>query len=162
MTKFDEHIEQAARNFLFLEQINNSIDDCVDWQVTVCFYTSLHIVNAHLTTGELNYRSHKDVDNVINFAAVASPFKLPQAEYLSYKKLQSLSRRSRYLVNGDNASKDDGRTYFTHSIHLKRAIGHLDKLIKFFTSKYGFDLPKIKLKCEDLKNDDYLTFIKKV
>ena len=69
-----------------------------DWQVTICFYTAVHLINCHLANFGLQYRKHKDVKDALNPYTI-SPAKLPEDEYSAYISLQSLSRRSRYLVN---------------------------------------------------------------
>lgn len=98
MPSFEEHIIQVNRNLNFLTNINNNVTDCCDWQITVCFYTALHIINAHLSKFDLQYRKHSDVNHAINPYTI-SPGRIPEDVYISYMSLQSLSRRSRYLVN---------------------------------------------------------------
>ena len=44
MPQFEDHVKQAQHNLKFLENINAGNYDCVDWQVTTCFYTALHLV----------------------------------------------------------------------------------------------------------------------
>jgi hypothetical protein len=50
---FEENIAQAKSNLNFLETVNQKIGNYYDWQVTICFYTAGHLVNAHLTTNNL-------------------------------------------------------------------------------------------------------------
>lgn len=80
MATFDEHISQAKKNLLFLESINIHCKQFYDWQVTVCFYSCLHFVNAHLSKFDLQYRKHKDVKDALNPFSL-SPAKLPEDEY---------------------------------------------------------------------------------
>lgn len=61
MPRFNEHIEQARHNILFLEFINKSGNDFCDWQVTTCFYIGVHLINAHLSMFNMQYRKHVDV-----------------------------------------------------------------------------------------------------
>ncbi|MFK7795887.1 MAG: hypothetical protein AB8E82_00430 [Aureispira sp.] len=66
MPSFENHIDKASHNFELLKQINSRIPNSIDWQVTLCYYTALHLVNAHLVSASpvgdsLQYRHHKDV-----------------------------------------------------------------------------------------------------
>ena len=152
MATFEEHILQANRNLLFLESINNNINDCIDWQVTVCFYTSLHFINAHLSKFGLQYRKHVDVKEALNPCNELSISKLPEDEYIAYATLQMLSRRSRYLVNEKDGKIGAANAFLTYDIHLAKSIKHLDCLIDFFKRKYSLDVPAVSIKCTELKN----------
>ena len=154
MASFDDHINQAKRNLLFLEKINNQCKEFYDWQVTACFYSSLHLVNAHLTTLNLQYRKHKDVKAVLNPFSM-SPAKLPEEEYTAYISLQSLSRRARYLVNEKDDNLNSSQAFFTHDKHLGRAIRHLDKLATYFTNRYRFTLDALKIDCPGLNYSQF-------
>ena len=158
MAKFDEHIEQAERNLHFLESINGKVQNCFDWQVTVCFYTALHVVNAHLSKYNLQYRKHRDVNFALNFENKTSPAKLPEEEYVSYMALQSLSRRSRYLVNDQHLRED--RAFFTYDKHLANAIRHLDLLLIYFSARYETRFPKLSIICNDVKAGETKFFTK--
>ena len=119
-----------------------------DWQVTISFYTALHLVNAHIfqKTGN-SYTTHSQADAVINFANSLSIAKLPQDEYLAYAKLQMLSRRARYLMS------EEKRTSFTDEKHFVKAITHLDKLITFFDNQYNLNFPKKVMGCKSFKKN---------
>ena len=101
MPQFEDHIAQAERNFRILEQVNKHIHNSQDWQVTIIFYTALHLVNAHTAKVGLQYRKHSDVMHAINPFNTTSLAKLDENIYVAYESLMSLSRRSRYLVNPD-------------------------------------------------------------
>jgi NifB/MoaA-like Fe-S oxidoreductase len=161
LATFDEHINQAKRNLAFLESINHNVKDCIDWQVTVCFYTALHLINAHLATFELQYRKHVDVKNALNPENNLSISKLPEDEYVAYATLQMLSRRSRYLVNEKDNQVGTTTAFLTHDIHLAKSIKHLDRLVAFFQNKYKVSLPSIAIKCPDLKSHSLKIFSKK-
>lgn len=158
MAQFNDHINQSKRNLEFLEQINSHCKDHFDWQVTVCFYAALHLVNAHLSKFDLQYRKHKDVKDILNPFSRLSLAKLPETEYQSYIKLQSLSRRARYLVNEKDNHLADDIAHLTYDKHLQKSIKHLDILMQYFSTRYDFTLPTIKLHCVDLKYSD-LTFV---
>lgn len=160
MAGFNDHIAQAKRNLAFLQQINHSVTDCYDWQVTVCFYTSLHLVNAHLSKFNLQYRKHSDVNYALNFANRISPAKLPEDEYISYTSLQSLSRRSRYLVNEKDENLRTEKAFLIYEIHLAKALRHLDKLLGYFKAKYGVEFDDAVIICKEIKQHEDLKHLK--
>lgn len=160
MARFDDHILQAKRNLNFLSAINQSVSEYYDWQVTVCFYAALHIVNAHLAMYNLQYRKHKDVNFALNFASQTSPARLPEEEYLAYTALQSLSRRSRYLVNEKDGKIGSTTPFLTYEIHLARALRHLNKLIHHFDTHYKIGIDPITIRCSEIKQDE-LKYFKK-
>lgn len=158
MAKFDDHISQAKRNFTFLENANNTLIDCFDWQVTVCFYTALHLVNGHLATFGNQFRKHSAVKNAINPENHSLQSKLPEDEYVSYITLMSLSRRSRYMVNDKDLGSETA--FLIHEIHLAKALRHLDKLVIYFKTKYSLSFPTIEVKCAEIKNPQELVHIR--
>jgi hypothetical protein len=162
LATFDEHINQAKRNLAFLESINHNITDCTDWQVTVCFYAALHLINAHLSKFDMQYRKHVDVKNALNSERVLSVSKLPEDEYYAYVALQTLSRRSRYLVNEKDNQIGATTAFLTYDVHFARSIKHLDCLVTFFQNKYKVSLPSISIKCPDLKLQSLKSFSIKV
>lgn len=153
MATFDDHIAQAKRNLKFFENINQKIEDCTDWQVTVCFYAALHLVNAHLSKFGLQYRRHTDVSHALNPKVPTSLSKLPEDEYIAYVTLQMLSRRSRYLVNEKDKQTNSTNAFFTYEKHLAKAIRHLDKLVAYFQTKYGVEINKMSVICKEVKPD---------
>lgn len=157
MPLFDEHIQQAKHNLQFLEVVNAAGDKYCDWQVTVCFYTSLHLVNAHLSLYNMQYRKHVDVKDAINPKNIRSNnagSALPDKEYLAYTKLQSLSRRSRYLVNEKDGNIGSAQAFFTFDVHLNKALKHLNTLLLFFSKKYNFPIDTIAISCNGIKKGD--------
>ena len=51
----------------FLEKINSLNGySCYDWQVTVCFYVGVHLVNAHLATFNHHFGDHSKVSHALN------------------------------------------------------------------------------------------------
>ena len=152
MAKPEEHIAQAKRNLIFLSSINKSIKDCYDWQVTVCFYSALHLVNAHLSNYGLQYRKHKDVNNALNFSNATSPARLPEDEYICYTALQSLSRRSRYLVNENDGKLGSMTAAITYDKHFARALRHLDKLTLHFCTLLKVQIDPVDIVCIEIKH----------
>lgn len=144
-----EHITQAKRNFKFLEMVSNSSSPNSDWQVTIGFYTAVHIINAHLATFNLHYQTHESVKNAISPFGNIEGLRLPESIYKAYVKLQSLSRRARYLVN--DSTKENSEASFTHDVHLARALRHLDSIILYYCSRYPATFEKICVKCPELR-----------
>lgn len=160
MANFDEHIVHSKRNLEYLSNINEFINERWDWQVTVCFYSALHLVNAHIAkkTGR-NYLSHTQVEEVLNPFNPLSLGKIDEKTFLSYTKLSHLSRRSRYLLNENYVKSDPIHTAcLTHSVHFKKAIYHLDVVIDFISNNYGESFGKIDIKCVDLKEINFKYF----
>lgn len=156
MASFDQHIAQSERNIKFLEVINSNAPEYFDWQVTVCFYSALHLMNAHLSKFGLQYRKHRDVNNALNFANATSMAKLPEDIYISYTALQSLSRRSRYLVNEKKLTEDNAA--MTYEVHLTKAIRHLDKIISYFSTKYKVQINTCQITSNVIKAGDVQNF----
>ncbi len=157
MPQFDNHISQAKHNLDFLGLVNQRGFDFIDWQVTICFYSAVHLVNAHLSLFDMQYRKHVDVKDAINPKHPPSVTKgsaLPDNEYLAYTKLQSLSRRSRYLVNDKDGNLSSNQVFLTYEVHLSRSLKHLNTIIKYFCTKYHFNISPISIKCEGINKGD--------
>lgn len=153
MASFDEHIARCKDNLTFLSEINSKCSNFWDWKVTCCFYVAVHLVNAHTAkVGNLHYRTHEDTKNAINPTSQLSPCKLPEDMYLSYVKLENLSRRSRYMCS--DSSKDMSSR--TTEKHFAKAIKNLDKLMEYFKEKYNIEFDKYKIACPELSIVDKL------
>lgn len=162
MANFNEHLNQAVKNIGVLEKVNANIPDSWDWQVTISFYSGLHLANAHIAqTINQHYRTHAKVSEALNTYLPANPSMFSEEAYLAYLALQGLSRRSRYLCSDkdDAASKADIRAHFTSDKHLAKAIRHLNSIQKFFSAKYGHKFNPITMDCSRLKEDklEYVT-----
>lgn len=162
MASFDEHITHAKSNLDYLSKINTYVNDRWDWQVTTCFYTALHLMNAHIAkTANKNYLSHTRVDQALNPYGL-SVAKIDTDTYSSYNSLANLSRRSRYLLTENKTQIDNEvdiqRQCLTYSKHFKKAIHHLDKILLFFKKEYGADFGKTFLKCIDLNGLQFENF----
>ncbi len=155
MAKFEDHINQAKSNLLFLHKINQTANPYWDWQVTVTFYVGVHLINSHLVKKlGFSFYSHSDTLNSINFTASLSPAKLPEQEYLAYRKLYNLSRRSRYLCqDADSAKSGDPKVaYLTYSRHLDKAVTHVDILLKYVSTNYSEKFDPLQLELIEIQN----------
>lgn len=153
---FEQHITQAKSNLIFLQTVNQNVTNYFDWQVTVCFYTAVHLVNAHLSHHSIQYRQHKEVNHALNPEVATSISKLPMPEYEAYIGLYRLSRRSRYLVNEKDGNLGSTNAFLTYDKHLGKSIRNLDKLLTFFNKKYSLNLSAINISCQELSASDSL------
>jgi len=158
LASFNEHIKQAKSNLKFLNSVNDKIQNQWDWQVTVSFYTAVHLINAHIAIkSNQHYRSHELVNNSINPFNPTSITKLPEDLYTSYMKLQNLSRRARYLCHDDPKNHDQS-AFLTYDKHFSKAVTHLDKLLSFIAKEYSISFDKTSLNCLELKNKTFTNF----
>lgn len=145
MPDYNEHVRRSNENLQFLEKIRD-FDNYWDWKVTVSFYSALHLINAHIAIKiDHHYRTHNQVEKVINPFKNLSTTKLDEDTYTSYMALQNLSRRARYLVHEKRTENNRSATYFTFDKHLKKALYHLDKVISFFEKEHKIPISRIKL-----------------
>jgi hypothetical protein len=159
LASFSEHIQQVKRNIDFLSSININCNQYWDWEVTVSFYASVHLVNAILAKKmNLHYRSHEQIQNAISpFNSISLGFS--EEAYLAYTKLQGLSRRARYLINEDKTNKSEG-SHSTYSIHFYKSVKYLNTLLCFLVELYpDVNFEPITIDCIELQRND-LTFFK--
>ena len=154
MANFQEHINQAKSNAEVLMHLNATLNKSWDWQVTTCFYVAVHLINAHLAHMQnLHYRSHDRVKNAINpLKSIRIGTEIPEPIYISYIKLENLSRRSRYLCN-DTSDSEEHRAYATYDKHFKKALVNLENLIQHIESIYGINFPVYYVNCPDILNN---------
>ncbi len=162
MPRPEDHLSQARRNLTFFDCVHSGVSDSYDWQVTICFYSAVHLVNFHLSRHGFQYRSHSNVNNAINPYGIRSSITLPENEYIAYEGLRSLSRRSRYLVREGDNSLISNEPAFTNDKHLSKALRHLNTLLKYFSEKYKLDFPTTKVKCAYLKGSNELIYFIKI
>ena len=74
-------------------------------------------------------------------------------------KLQSLSRRSRYLVNEKDDNLESKQAFLTYDIHFAKALRHLDTLVRYFKRTYQLAIEPINITCPDIKKGE-LSFSK--
>lgn len=158
MANFDDHIEQAKHNLEVLKVLNKNLESAWDWQVTISFYTAVHLINAHLAVKlNIHYRSHNEVENAINPFNTLSPAKLPDDVFLAYQKLHGLSRRSRYLIHEDPKERKEDK-FATHDRHFSKSIKKLDIILAFINSTYGSKFEPVGISCVDLTGTRLMFF----
>lgn len=151
MADYQDHINQAKKNLLILAEVNKSIPNSWDWQVTISYYVAVHLINGHLAKkANLHYKTHVDVKNAIYSTIPAC--NVPQDVYLAFGKLENYSRRARYLCHDDMKSNDDTKAYLTYDRHLRKALQYLDTMLSYFSSEYGEQFPNYSIDCIEIKN----------
>lgn len=136
MASFTEHLGQARHNCSFLNFLENNTEEYYDWKVTVCFYITIHLINARIADRDnAHYRKHRDVENAIN--PYNGSCAIPENVFLSYKKLHNLSRRSRYLIHEDNHRHIEGeKAHYTSEKHFKKAKNRLQEIKDYFLADH--------------------------
>lgn len=146
MAEYKDHLYQIKSNLKFLGSINTHCNPFLDWQVTACFYVGVHLINSFIAReANLHFNSHERVKEAISPDSILPATKLDEPTYLAYVKLRNLSRRSRYLCNSDDPSKDVETAHFIAEKHFTKAFIYLDKLLKFFYTKYNDPYPVTKI-----------------
>lgn len=159
MASYKEHISQVNNNLRFLQEINIGLaEQYWDWNVTVCFYAGVHLVNSHIaSTTNLHYRRHDEVSDALNPFNQLSIAKVPENVFVAYSHLQNLSRRSRYLISEKMSNRSED-CFLTFDKHFQRSLIHLDTLLEFVKIKYGENFEKTKVNCDISKNINLVNF----
>ncbi len=143
MASFEHHIEQCKKNIAFYNYVNSQSDH-LDWKVTVLFYCAVHLVNAHLDKKcALHYQSHDEVKNALNPDNILSLAKITDDAFFDYRKLQNLSRKSRYLVDVESGKNNNSNASFIAEKDLIKAKKHYNLLVKYFKELYSLDLGEV-------------------
>lgn len=162
MANFSDHISQAKKNLSFLHIINETANTHWDWQVTTCFYTGVHLINAYLAdVADMHFENHTDTLKAISPNKKGNKIAISESCYLAYRKLFNDSIRSRYLcIHSEDKTSDFNNkvAYLTHDKHFQRAIKNLDLLIDFIAQKYNVTFPNHSLDCIEMKKKSYKFF----
>ena len=157
MSRYQAHLRQANSNLDFLGKVNALDPQRFDWQVTIAFYSALHLINAHLCDYGAHYRSHHDVKDAIN-PVRGRESALSKQAYADYQKLFRLSRRARYLI--DEQSPDETRVAHTSEKHFAQAVRRLDALLAYFKASLEDYQPSVlRLVSERLARGEALIVI---
>lgn len=73
-----------------------------------------------------------------------SPVKVSEEIYITYRKLEDLSRMSRYLF--DKKKPDSHKASFVTEHHTALAIDYLNTMVVYFSKKYTWEFEKVTLK----------------
>jgi len=153
MANFTDHIAQAQKNLQFLQEISGRLTTQYwDWNVTVCYYVAVHLVNSHIASiSNQHYRKHEEVAKALNPNIALSLTKVPEKVYLSYCQLQNLSRRSRYLIS-ENLKERNENANLIYDRHFKRSLVYLDTLMEYITTIHHQNFNKVSVICIEAKN----------
>ncbi len=93
-----EHIAQFLHNKNFLAYMESNVDgQFVDWQITIVFYTALHLIHALAAKKKKHIGAeHKSVNANIDPNNPHAIMPLQHDIYASYKNLYENSRNARY------------------------------------------------------------------
>ena len=128
-----------------------------DWQVTIAYYVAVHVINAHIAkVADLHYRTHEHVKVSINPYNQLAICRIPEDIYLSYTKIEALSRRARYLCNTERRIANNETAQFTYDKHFAKAIRHLDNLLEYFSKRHNFIIQKTPIVCQELTSHEGL------
>jgi len=151
MANFADHVSHAKHNLEFLSGINHSHNGYFDWQVTVSYYTALHLINSHIAKqSNMHFRTHYDTKNAINPFGSFVNTRLPENIYTSYIKLEILSRRARYLVKDKENAIPDEIAHITYDNHFTKAIRNLDIILSYFSRIYSITFTATPIYCVSL------------
>lgn len=101
----------------------------------------------------MHFRTHFDVKNALNPEVQLSITKLSEENYIAYVKLLNLSRRARYLCHENPTRSEMENGFFTHDVHLNKALKNLDKLLAFMENEYKITFDKSEIKCIPLTEE---------
>ena len=164
MADFQSHIKQSKHNFSVLEQLNAKVTNSIDWQITICFYTALHLIDAYLAKeGDIHYNKHTEVRKAIWFDEPLSVFKLPEDICLAYRSLENLSRKARYLCSDTDGqrNKEKGVAHIVKDKDLYKALKKCAVIIEYFANKYPIEVHfnNIKIVCKQATVGSKFPFI---
>jgi|GEM_PF-5466365 len=162
MPDYNAHLAQADSNISFVNSLKSLIDEkgCLrfpDWLVTACFYSAVHIVEAHIfKMNPVYYRDKghsvecknvnhsEDVRNYINRELV------PHSPHYLRKGIVT-TRENGYsdaFVDAYGTLEEDSHTsryecYSKCSKLVKRSLNNLNQISSEFNSKCGENLPSV-------------------
>lgn len=154
-------LEQALRNLRSLSAFS-ALPNCCDWQITVCFYTSVHLLKSHLARHNETATKHEMLKHKIsdNNTVIPSPCIFPERGRLAHRSLEQLSHESRYVFSdGGNPSIDVTMPIFSDG-KLLEAVRKLNTVMEEYNGLYPTDFPitKIILAASSPSSIPYFTF----
>lgn len=108
MTSANTHEEQAKHNYSLLKELQNE-EKFQDWQLTIAFYTALHVIDCELTKANPDWRKkYTEGGDQFGWHAVRTKCinSLYRDIYKHYRFLQEKSQLARYLEGIDKKAID--------------------------------------------------------
>lgn len=134
MARFQQHIRRAVDNLVTLRVLNEHNHTDCSWQATVCFYTALHFVHAHVVAKTAaSPRSHVELAPYIDPDAMSAAALSAEA-HSAYLQLFNLSQLARYLHDRRHDSNDKSTVKLGK---LVRAVKHLDCIMQFVCDNHA-------------------------
>ncbi len=158
LPSFQDHIGQFEHNLEFLGYFDSADSEFQDWQVTVCLYSALHLMNAHLAQSAHHFRSHGGVEAFINPSGKWASRRIDQTTFNAYKTLQNLSRISRYLANLSDPSNSSSSRIRPR--HVRKAILNLSVVIAHFSALYQLTPKVTKEHCSEFSRTETIPYLR--
>lgn len=154
MVSFSAHFNRAECNLSALQTMLNA-DHC-DWQITISFYTALHLVSAHMAKYGEHAHRHDLTKLAILPSAKNGPAQVDKETFAHYCTLEGLSRMARYLHKDGKAKDAPLYPVVIKPEDSAEALECLHAIMKYFSSTHHVNFEKIKVNCkavaENLKN----------
>jgi hypothetical protein len=140
MASFSDHILQAEHNLAYLRQIIHQLHPRnLSWEVTVCYYVAVHLVNAHIESQlKVSYQSHDRIKKALFYDRHSSA-RISKQAFDTYNQLTRLSRIARYLFDSQTALTPVQIT----QQHRADAELYLNRLIAYFNGLYALTIPLV-------------------
>lgn len=87
-----QHLQRARDNGRLAHCLDTQLGYCVDWAITMLFYSALHYVDAYLAGKGTHPSDHRSRDNEVAHIGTLSGI------YRDYRRLKDLSREARYQI----------------------------------------------------------------
>ena len=138
MASFRDHISQAEENISFLFQIRTLPDRNLSWEVTVCYYIAVHLMNARIADKlQVTFDNHSDINKNL-FYDKNSSARIFRKVFITYKELTRLSRISRYLM--DPNLKNPSMKIRIEQQDIQNANDYTNTIIAYFNKEYNLQI----------------------
>lgn len=140
VVRFEDHVHRAKSNLEVLAVLNRYAHLDYSWQVTLCFYTAVHLINSHLlySAGE-TFKTHVSTLDRIDPGSAMNVNAVSLTAFKAYLRLHNRSREARYLCkvndSGHVVRNHQGVVRMKHR-HLIQCVSDLDAVLIDFTSRY--------------------------
>jgi len=157
VARFEDHVHRAKCNLEVLVVLNRHSHVDYSWQVTLCFYTAVHLINSHLQySAGKTFKTHLSTLDRIDPGSAMNVNAVSLTAYKAYLRLHNRSREARYLCK----VSDSGHVVRNHQDavrikhrHLIQCVSDLDIILVDFTSRY----PEAVTRCTNfVRHDLYL------
>ena len=99
MPQREQHLTRATENEALALGLNRKSGVCIDWAITMLFYSALHWIDAYLAGKNFHPATHQIRDDEVENNGSLS------AVFNDYRRLKDLSRAARYEIPGFGEDK---------------------------------------------------------